>query len=80
MRPNAQEGQLCEKINGLRGKLLLQYHQAYSLTTSGEAVDDSEDSAIDVVVDVEKLTGSSVTEQWGQRHSGVAGHKECFIT
>ncbi|SRR6266571_4217023 len=34
--------------------------------TPGEAVGDSEDSAIGFV-DVEKWTGKSVTEQWGQR-------------
>jgi len=42
------------------------------LTTSGEAVGDSEDSAIGVV-DVEKWTGKSVTERWGQRGRGPQG-------
>ncbi len=61
-RPNAQEGRLCEKISGLWGKPLLQYHRTYSLMTSEEAVGDSEDSAIDVV-GVEKWTGTSVAGQ-----------------
>lgn len=38
----------------------LQYHQTYALMTSGGAVGDSEDTAIDVV-DVEKWMGTNVT-------------------
>lgn len=46
--------------------LLLRYHRAYNLMTSGEAVGDTEDSAINIE-DVKKWTETSrVTEQWGQ--------------